>query len=90
MAKVRTKLNVAGIRRILQVDSQPVIDRIASRVAGSVTASVGMIDGHGVDAMQDAQVGKQRYRRAVVLKHPSAKGRAAANRAAETAIRNAG
>lgn len=89
---MRVKVNAAGLRQILQVESGPLVRQVAGRVEGSISAAVGQVDGHGVTINRhdnDAATGS-RYRAALVLTHPSAKGRQAANDAAQAALKIAG
>jgi hypothetical protein len=89
MAKVRIKMNPRGIEAILK-GAAPHTQRIADRVAASVVQAVGTIDGQMVDPQRYDEPTKQRARSAVVLTHPSAKGRLAARDAADAALRVAG
>lgn len=88
----KVKANPRGLRQILTVESQPLVTQLASRIEGSISTAVGQVDGRGVeiDRHDNADPGQARFRVALVLKHPTAKGRQAANRAADAALRIAG
>lgn len=84
------KINHANLRNILKRDAAAPVARIADRIAASASGQAGVIDGQGVAATRYDEQTPQRARSTIVLRHRTADGRAAANRAALAAMQTQG
>lgn len=88
----RVKLNPAGIRRVLEVEAAPHVQRLAERVRASTTAAAGTVDGSPVvvERHDNDSPSSERYRVGLVVRHPTAQGRKAGNDAALAALKVVG
>jgi hypothetical protein len=84
------KTNKAALRAILRINAEPTLKAIADRVANSTENLTGPVDGRHPTVTRYDERGPARARSVVVVHHPSADGRAAAQRAAEASLRIAG
>lgn len=86
------KLSQAGIRRMLTVDVAPAVREATARIAAGTEAAAGTVHGHPVAADVDADIVRsgRRYRGAIIVHHPTPKGRAAGSDALTAAAQAQG
>ena len=80
MAKVQVKLHAAAMRAVLTSDVAPAIRDATSRIAAGAAGAAGVVNGSPVEMDTDFGVTSsgRRYRGAIILHHPTPKGRQAA------------